>query len=330
MIYMIIMGIESSAHTIGVGVVEDRKILSNKRKMYPISNKGIIPSKVAEFHSKHIPSLIRDALAESKINIEDIDAVAYTKGPGIGACLRIGQIAAKTISRQFDKPIFPVNHSVAHIEIARVMFNMHDPLVLYVSGGNSQILGIINKPFRHYHVYGETLDIGIGNALDNFARSANLLPAWGSSVAKVAEGGKYIAMPYNVKGMDFTFTGLLKYATDLLAKEKLPDIAYSFQETMFSMLCEATERALFLLGKKELILCGGVAQNKRLNEMLQSIADSHGVKFGVAPDQFNADNGAMIAVVGLEMLENKDHYTLSEATIDQKFRADKFEIKWQL
>ena len=115
-----------------------------------------------------------------------------------------------------------------------------------------------------------------------------------------------------------------------LAKEKLPDIAYSFQETMFSMLCEATERALFLLGKKELILCGGVAQNKRLNEMLQSIADSHGVKFGVAPDQFNADNGAMIAVVGLEMLENKDHYTLSEATIDQKFRADKFEIKWQL
>ncbi|MCL4383796.1 MAG: tRNA (adenosine(37)-N6)-threonylcarbamoyltransferase complex transferase subunit TsaD [Candidatus Marsarchaeota archaeon] len=325
---MIVLGIETSAHTIGIGIVENNKILANSKKMFPIKDRGIIPAKVAEFHAQNIHKVIKNALNTANIKITDIDAVSYTKGPGIGSCLRIGQIAAKTISKQFNKQIFPVNHSLAHIEITKTLFNLKDPLVVYLSGGNSQILALKQLPFKHYHIYGETFDIGIGNALDNFARAAKLIPSWGSSVAKIAENGRYIKMPYNVKGMDFNFTGILKYSIELLNKNNISDIAYSFQETMFSMICEASERALFLLNKKELILCGGVAQSKRLQEMMNIISKSHNTKFCVASNEFNADNGAMIAIVGEKMLEQNISYNLNEATIDQKFRIDKCEVKW--
>ncbi len=325
---MAVLGIETSAHTIGIGIVENKKILANSKKMFPIKDKGIIPSEVAEFHAQNIYDVIKNALNFANISIKDIEAVSYTKGPGIGSCLRIGQIAAKTIAKQYSKKIFPVNHSLAHIEITKTLFDLKDPLVVYLSGGNSQILAIQTLPFKHYHVFGETFDIGLGNALDNFARSAKLIPSWGSSVAAIAKNGKYIKMPYNVKGMDFTFTGILKYAVESLNKNKIEDIAYSFQETMFSMVCEAAERALFLLNKKELILCGGVAQSKRLQEMFTNICKEHDIKFCVANNEFNADNGAMIAIVGEKMLRHKILYKLSEATIDQKFRVDGIEIKW--
>jgi glycoprotease/Kae1 family metallohydrolase len=205
---------------------------------------------------------------------------------------------------------------------------MADPLVLYVSGGNSQVLAIEKEPFRHYHVYGETFDIGVGNMLDSFARSAGLNPAWGSSVAKAAVGGSYIEMPYTVKGMDFTFTGLLTNAIKMLGKKDLKDISYSLQETSFSMLCEATERALLLTGKKELILCGGVAQSRRLRQMLGIMARSHIARFCVAGDEFNSDNGAMIALVAEKMLSSGIKPRISECTINQKYRIDSVNIRW--
>ncbi len=325
---MAILGIETSAHTLGIGIVENNKILANLKKMFPIKDKGLIPSKLAEFHAKNISKLIKEALDFANMSIKDISAVSYTKGPGIGSCLRIGQIAAKTIAKQYNKQIFPVNHSFAHIEITKTFFDLKDPLVIYLSGGNSQILAIKTLPFKHYYVFGETFDIGIGNALDNFARAAKLIPSWGSKVAEMANNGKYIKMPYNVKGMDFTFTGLLKYAIESLNKDKIEDIAYSFQETMFSMVCEAAERALFLLNKKEIILCGGVAQSKRLQQMFKNISKEHHIKFCVADNEFNADNGAMIALVGEKMLKQNISYKLNKAIIDQKFRVDKIEILW--
>ena len=164
--------------------------------------------------------------------------------------------------------------------------------------------------------------------LDNFARKANLNPAWGSTVAKVSEGGKYLQMPYTVKGMDFTFTGLLTYALKMLDNAALSDIAYSLQETSFSMLCEATERALMLLDKKELLVCGGVAQSARLKEMLALIANEHSIKFGFAQNEYNADNGAMIALVAEKMLHSVETYKQNECGISQKYRIDDFKVVW--
>ena len=325
---MVVLGIESSAHTLGIGISDRGKIIANVKRMYNVGSSGMIPSKVADFHAKNIGNLLKEALVHSGLGIDDIDAIGYTKGPGIGSCLRIGQLTARTLSEKYKLPIFDVNHAVAHIEITKHMFRLSDPLVLYVSGGNSQILAIEKEPYRHYHVYGETFDIGVGNMLDSFARSAGLDPAWGSSVASAAEGGSYIEMPYTVKGMDFTFTGLLTNAIKMLGTKSLKDVAYSLQETAFSMLCEATERALLLKNKREMVLCGGVAQSKRLRQMLNTMADSHRTRFCTAPDEFNADNGAMIALVAEKMFEAGVKAKLGRCTIEQRYRIDAVRIVW--
>ncbi|MDE1870753.1 MAG: tRNA (adenosine(37)-N6)-threonylcarbamoyltransferase complex transferase subunit TsaD [Candidatus Micrarchaeota archaeon] len=323
---MPVLGIESSAHTLGIGIVENGKVIANERLMYNITDKGIIPARVADFHAGNVKKALTRALNSADLRMGDIDAVGYTKGPGLGACLEVAQVAAKSLSGRYKVPIFPVNHAVAHIEIVKSVSGMKDPLAVYVSGGNSQILGISEEPYRHYHIYGETFDIGIGNMLDTFARAAKLNPAWGSTVAKSALGGKYIQMPYTVKGMDFTFTGLLTNAIGLLERNGLKDVSYSLQETAFSMLCEATERAMLLTRKRELALCGGVAQSDRLKEMLKAVSKSHGVLFGVAPNEFNADNGAMIAIVAERMLEMGIKVRKSECTVSQKYRIDKIRL----
>lgn len=325
---MVTLGIESTAHTFGVGICSSGRILANQKKMYPIKDSGMIPREVSSFHMKNASSVIKSALDEAGLEEKEIDAIGYTKGPGLGPCLAVGIRFAKEFSKKNNIPIFPVNHAVGHIEIVREHFNVDDPLVLYVSGGNSQILALNEVPFRHYHVYGETFDIGIGNMLDSFARDAHIIPAWGSEVAKAAKNGNYIEMPYTVKGMDFTFTGLLTYSKKLLKNNSVKDVAYSIQETSFSMLCEAMERALLLTKKKSIILCGGVAQSERLKEMVKSIGKDHKKGFFAAQNELNADNGAMIAVVAEKMMITKQHYSIEKCDIKQRYRIDDVKITW--
>jgi glycoprotease/Kae1 family metallohydrolase len=325
---MAILGIESSAHTLGVGVSEGGRILANEKMMYKIEDKGVIPAKAADLHAENARIAVEAALGKAGLSIRDIAGVGYTKGPGMGPCLRVGQLIARTISVDNSIPITQVNHAVGHIEVARHLSRAKDPLVIYVSGGNSQILGLVDAPFRHYHVFGETLDIGIGNMLDGFARAAKLNPAWGSSVARLAKGGRYIDMPYTVKGMDFTFTGLLTHATNALRSNPHRDVAYSLQETSFAMLCEAAERALMLTGKNTILVCGGVAQSERLRQMVSTMAISHSVRSFVAPDEYNADNGAMIALVAEKMLDHGMECALADCDINQRYRVDSAEIRW--
>ncbi len=318
---MAVIGIESSAHTLGIGIVENGVVLSNKRFMFPINNKGFIPSELAEYHAKNIQIALQSAIDESNLSLDQLDAIGYTKGPGLGPALNVGALAAKSLAMHLKKPIYPINHAAAHLEIVSHINNFKDPLFLYVSGGNSQIIGI-NEQSKKYHVYGETFDIGVGNMLDNFARAAKLNPAWGSTVAQIANGGTYIKMPYTVKGMDFTFTGLLTHAIKLLKTHRIEDICYSLQESAFAMLCEASERAIMLTQKKELGVCGGVAQSVRLRDMLGSIAKEHGIKFGFVQNEYNADNGAMIAILTQKMLDYKVKSDINTCGIDQRFRIN--------
>ncbi len=326
---MPVLGIESSAHTMGIGIVDRGKVLCNVKRMYKISDKGLIPARVADFHSQGVGELISSALEEAKIDAEDIEAVGYTKGPGLGGCLRVGQLSALTLSKRLGVPTMPVNHAVAHIEVAKWCLKMKNPLALYVSGGNSQIIGLSQEPQRHYHIHGETFDIGVGNMIDNFARYAKLNPAWGSTVAKIAQGGKYMEMPYTVKGMDFAFTGLLTNAEKLLDSGKsVRDVAYSLQETAFSMLLEASERSMMLMGSKEFLICGGVAQSPRLKEMAKIMCEAHGARFGVAADEYNADNGAMIALVAEKMFRSGQRAGKADCTVKQKYRIDSVRVTW--
>jgi glycoprotease/Kae1 family metallohydrolase len=231
--------------------------------------------------------------------INEISLIAFSQGPGIGAPLSVGAAAAKYLAKKHSKKIIGVNHCYAHVKISEQYCKSRSPLILYLSGGNSQIL--VQDKSGFYHVLGETLDIGIGNLFDNFARAIQMKHAHGSALSKLAEGGKYIELPYTVKGMNLVFSGLLTAAEKAAnsGRHSKKDVAYSLMETSFAMTCEVTERALFLTKKKHLVVCGGVAQNKRLQQMLKTMCNEDGINFAVAPDEFNRDNGAMIAYAGL-------------------------------
>jgi len=293
---MKVLGIECTAHTLSMGVVENGRVLSNVIDTYSGASEGLIPRKMADHHAESFARVLAGSLAGAGIRMDDLGLVAFSQGPGIGAPLSVGIVGAKYLALGHGKPLVGVNHCYAHAKISEHLCGMERPLVLYLSGGNSQIL--LEDADGYYDVMGETLDIGIGNLFDSFARAIKMEHAHGSALSKLAEGGKYVELPYSVKGMNLVFSGLLTAAEKASKKHPHRNVAHSLMETSFAMTCEVAERALFLSRKKSLLVCGGVAQNRRLQAMLKTMCEEDGVKFGVAPDEFNRDNGAMIAYAG--------------------------------
>jgi N6-L-threonylcarbamoyladenine synthase len=317
---MITLGIECTAHTLSIGVAENSRILSNVIDMYSGGPEGLIPRKLADHHANVFASVLSKALDDASISMDDVDLIAFSQGPGIGAPLSVGVSAAKYIAITYKKKIMGVNHPYAHVKIAEHCCGMRGPLVLYLSGGNSQIL--LEKD-GYYDVLGETLDIGIGNLFDTFARSIRLKHAHGAALARLAEGGKYVELPYTVKGMNLVFSGLLTNAEKTAGRHSHKDVAFSLMETAFAMTCEVTERALFLTKKKSLVVCGGVAQNRRLQQMLRMMCREDGVSFGVAPDEFNKDNGAMIAYAGWLLYKKYGAMPLAKCEPITNYRIDR-------
>jgi len=313
---MICLGVESTAHTFGIGVVENKKVLASCRDSYTAQTGGIIPADAAQHHREIAEKVLRDALDAAKMGLNDVDLIAFSAGPGLPPCL----LAGLEFARKLGRPIVPVNHCVAHIEIGKIDCDFKDPLVVYVSGGNTQVIAFESGKYR---VFGETLDIGLGNALDKFGRALNLGMLGGIKIEELAQKGRnYIELPYTVKGMDLTFSGLVTSA--LKKKDKdLHDLCYSFQETAFAMLTEVSERALAHTQKKEVLLVGGVASNKRLQGMLKEMGSKHGTKFHVPQREFNGDNGAMIAIVGCLIGKGTDR-----VDIRPRWRTDEVDVTW--
>ena len=287
--------------------------------------KGMIPREAAEHHIEIAKDLIQGALRNANKKIEDIDVFAYSRGPGLHPCLKTGAAIARYLAMKYDKPLMDVNHPVAHIEIGKLATGTKDPVVLYVSGGNTQILALASGRYR---TFGETLDIPIGNALDQFARIAGLPNPGGPNVEKAALGGKYVELPYSVKGMDLSFAGIVTQAERLLKKGiPVKDVCFSMQETCFAMLVEVTERALAHTGKNETIIVGGVAANKRFKEMLEIMCRERGAKAFAVPMEYASDNGAMIAWTGILQFKHGWKNGL-EKPIDGNWRGDETDIIW--
>jgi N6-L-threonylcarbamoyladenine synthase len=322
---MICLGIESTAHTFSVGIVDDKKILANEKSVYiPKKGFGIIPKEAAQHHSENALETLRNALRKAKLKMDDIDIIAFSQGPGLPQCLRIGTVFARTLSLKYNKPLIPVNHCVAHIEIGKLTTESKDPVVLYLSGGNTQVIAFTGGMYR---IFGETQDIPIGNALDNLARGLNLEMPGGPQIESLAKNGKYVELPYVVKGMDLSFSGLVTEAIKKYKQGVKPeDIAYSFQETCFAMLTEVTERAVAHTDKEEVLLVGGVAANKRLQEMLKIMTSERGAKFFVVPQEYAGDNGSMIAWTGILAYQKGYKILIEDSRIKQKWRVD--EIEW--
>jgi len=331
-----IIGLEGSANKIGVGVVKDGLILSNPRRTYNAPpGQGFLPRDTAEHHRKYVLIVVKEAMDEAKVNPSDIDAVAFTKGPGMGAPLVSVAVVARTLAQMWKLPIIGVNHCIAHIEMGRLITGADNPTVLYVSGGNTQIIAYSEQRYR---IFGETIDIAVGNCLDRFARALKLSndPSPGYNIEQAAKKGqKFLPLPYVVKGMDVSFSGILSFIEDkvdnLISSGKYTgdDLCYSLQETVFAMLTETTERAMAHTGSQEVLIVGGVGCNLRLQEMVEIMCKERGARLYATDMRFCIDNGAMIAQAGWHMFNEKMLTPWSDTTITQRFRTDDVLVKWR-
>ena len=354
-----VLGIESTAHTFGIGIVKNGKVLANAKRTYTTEKGGIIPMQAAKHHQENKTEVYFEALEQANTDEKDIDAIAFSQGPGLAPSLLEGMKFAKELSKKLKKPLVPVNHCIAHLEIGRLT-KAEDPVMLYVSGANTQIIAYASGKYR---VFGETLDIGVGNFIDTFARYAGIGFPGGPAIEKLAKESKnYIELPYKVKGMDVALSGILTNlkqklekmshppSTPTTARKKvvnniksnnkksqdinytLSDLAYSMQETVFSMLVETAERALAHTGKKELLLGGGVACNSRLQEMCKIMCKERGAKFFCPPNDLLTDNGFMIAYTG-EIMFDSEQAQVSFPKIQERKKkiyernSDKVDIK---
>lgn len=333
---VVVIGLEGSANKIGVGIIRDGTVLSNPRRTYITPpGQGFVPHDTAKHHQAHVLEVLNQALSEADVSPQDIDAIAYTKGPGMAAPLITVAVVARTIAQLWDKPIVAVNHCIGHIEMGRLITGAKNPTVLYVSGGNTQIIAYLEKKYR---IFGETIDMAVGNCLDRFARILMLSndPSPGYNIEQMAKkGSKYLPLPYCVKGMDVSFSGILSYLEER-AKKLLKsgeytksDLCFSLQETIFAMLVETTERAMAHCGSQEVLICGGVGCNLRLQEMMNTMCEERGAKLYATDESFCIDNGAMIAQAGYLMFTSGITTPLQDTWVTQRYRTDDVNATWR-
>jgi glycoprotease/Kae1 family metallohydrolase len=224
---------------------------------------------------------------------------------------------------------------VAHIEIGRAICGCDDPVLLYVSGGNTQVIA---RLAGRYRVLGETLDIGIGNMLDKFARHHGFPFPGGPEIERAAlrhlqsvksPSIENLELPYAVQGMDLAFSGLLNAADTLVQKgASFESVCWSLQEHAFAACIEVAERALAHTGKSELLLGGGVACNERIREMTRIMCEERGATGHWPPKMYCVDNGTMIALLGRLQMLSSGPTELIDSAVDQMLRTDMTAIAW--
>jgi N6-L-threonylcarbamoyladenine synthase/protein kinase Bud32 len=327
------LGIESTADDFSVGISTfGGETSANIISAYMPEEGGIHPREAARHHADVASKVLEEAFAKSGIKPQDLSIIAFAQGPGLGPCLRTGATIARALASYLKIPLVGVNHCIAHIEIGKLKTGVKDPITLYVSGGNTIVAAFDSGRYR---VFGETLDIALGNCLDVFAREAGLRQRAGMPFGAIVEefaakGKKLIPLPYTVKGMDTSFSGLLTATVNMLKRGEytLPDLCYSLQETAFSMVTEVTERALAHTEKKEVLLTGGVAANKRLQSMIGAIAKEHDAEFDVVPSEFAVDNGAMIAWTGVLAYKHGIVTPIEKSFVKLRWRLEEVEVPW--
>lgn len=371
--YYIALGMEGSANKLGIGVIKQplldttlvgdnshdchTEILSNVRNTYVTPpGEGFLPRDTARHHRNWCVRIIKEALEEAGIKdpANEIDVICFTKGPGMGAPLHSVVIAARALSLLWNVPMVGVNHCVGHIEMGREITKAVNPVVLYVSGGNTQVIAYSENRYR---IFGETLDIAIGNCLDRFARTLKIpnIPFPGYNIEQMAKKAQHkdnlVLLPYTVKGMDLSMSGILAYidnlAKDLFKGNKknkilfdketgeqivtVEDLCYALQENLFAMLVEITERAMAHVNSNQVLIVGGVGSNLRLQEMMgQMCSERANGRVHATDERFCIDNGVMIAQAGLLQFRMGNVVEdLSETVVTQKFRTDEVYVSWR-
>lgn len=363
---LLALGCEGSANKLGVGVIShalplppvpsstqpSAEVLSNIRHTYNAPpGAGFLPKDTAAHHRARFCSVALEALRVAGVRDPgaEVDCVAYTRGPGMGGPLTSVAVGARTLALLWGKggAMVGVNHCVGHIEMGRSVTGAGNPVVLYVSGGNTQVIAYAEQRYR---IFGEALDIAVGNCLDRFARTLVIPndPAPGYNIevlARASAGAVLHDLPYAVKGMDCSFSGILAKVDDLAAQMRAgrkvttaegreveitkEDLCFSLQETVFAMLVEITERAMAHVGSQQVMIVGGVGSNVRLQEMMGAMARDRGGSVYATDERFCIDNGIMIAHAGLLAYESGFRTPLEDTTVTQRFRTDEVHVKWR-
>lgn len=355
-LYYLALGLEGLANKLGVGVVKHPRghlsqsnraeVLSNVRDTYVTPpGEGFLPRDTARHHRNWAVRIIKKALAEAQVSGTQLDCICFTQGPGMGAPLQSVVIAARTLLLLWNIPLVGVNHCVGHIEMGREITGASNPVVLYVSGGNTQVIAYLKQRYR---IFGETLDIAIGNCLDRFARTLKISndPAPGYNIEQMAKKGKHLVLlPYTVKGMDISMSGILAHIDQLAGRvgsgpnplrdpdtDELvtpEDLCFSLQETLFSMLVEITERAMAHVQSNDVLIVGGVGSNERLQEMMAIMAKDRKGSVYSTDERFCIDNGIMIAHAGLLAYRTGFETPLEKTVCTQRFRTDEVWVGWR-
>ena len=314
---MRVLGIETSCDETGVAVYDDElgllsHTLYSQVKLHADYG-GVVPELASRDHVRKIIPLVKQALAEANCTFDDIDGVAYTKGPGLVGALLVGACMGRALAYSWGKPAIGVHHMEGHL--LAPMLEDDVPafpfLALLVSGGHSMLVAV--EGIGKYEVLGESVDDAAGEAFDKTAKLMGLDYPGGPRLAKLAaegETGHYrFPRPMTDKpGLNFSFSGLKTFAANTIAAE--PDdhqtranIALAFEEAVVDTLSIKCRRALTQTGYQNLVIAGGVSANTRLRSSLGEMMTSLGGKVYYPRGEFCTDNGAMIAYAGLQRLK---------------------------
>jgi len=319
----LVLGIESSCDETGVGIVRGTELLANviassmdEHARYG----GVVPEVAARAHLEALTPTLREALDRSGIALADLDAIAVASGPGLAGALMVGVGAAKALALALGKPLYAVNHLVAHVGVDLLD---HDPLeyptiALLVSGGHTSLLNVRDL-VDDVELLGETIDDAAGEAFDKVARLLGLPYPGGPEIDRAAEGGdprairfpRGLSLPKDLQRhrYDFSFSGLKTAVARWVERERdagrevpIADVAAGFREAVADVLLTKAIAACTDLGVPRLLLGGGVVANARVRQLAAERCAAAGIALRIPPLSLCTDNGAMIAALGAQLL----------------------------
>lgn len=328
---ILILGIESSCDDTSAAVIKNDNILANVtagQEVHKIYG-GVVPELASRAHQKHIVPIVHSALQLAGISTHDLDAIAYTKGPGLLGSLLVGSSFAKSMAQALNIPAIPVHHMKAHVLAHFIDSNEKKPpfpfINLTVSGGHTQILKVSSA--FDFELMGETLDDAAGEAFDKAAKMMGLSYPGGPEIDRLAQNGNNLKFTFTkprVDGLNFSFSGLKTGFKNLLdresrknpdfIKENLYDLCASIQHTIVEILIENLISAANQSQITHVAIAGGVSANSYLRRRLRETETTHGFKTYIPPFEYCTDNGAMIAIAGyFEYLKNKSLRPLTDS-----------------
>ena len=308
-----VLAIESSCDETACAIIdEDLNVLSSVvTSQIDVHARfgGVIPEVASRMHVEQISTIIKEAIDKAQVSMDDIDAVAYTIGPGLIGSLHVGAIGAKSLAFFYDKPLIGVHHLKGHIFINELIKPLQYPMMaLVVSGGHTELVYIEND--QSFKIIGTTLDDAIGEAYDKVARVMKEAYPGGPVIDRLAKGGKphYQLPTPKVNGLNFSFSGLKNAVLQLVKKEEnagneinKEDLAYAFQEVALNTLVKKTKIAVEQYPCKSVVIAGGVAANSRLRQPMSENFSDHDLI--LPPLKYCTDNALMIACAALHYLK---------------------------